>query len=111
MRRLITATCLVALLASCSQETVSIEQKADVQENALPKGMVEVDLTKYGIGAQLMVPGKSRTGVDPTISLDEVTSHVNIRSGKNYNVCSIKRACRTALASIITSPQSLLKAL
>jgi hypothetical protein len=74
-------------LTACSEQQ-SVQEVAVVEQTttAETSGMMSVDLSEHGLPAELMVPDKSKTGVDPTITVDDVTSIVNIRCGKNYNV-------------------------
>jgi len=86
MRRLVLAAIAAATLVACSQQatvenTAPSESKAD--EFA---GMTVVDLSPHGLPGEIMVPDKSKTGVDPTIIYDDMTSHINIMAGKNYNI-------------------------
>lgn len=75
------------LLNACSLEPNDTQSKESAAvDSATPKGMVTVDLSPYGLDARMVVPGRQRTGVDPSVMLDENTSHLRVRSGKSYNV-------------------------
>lgn len=87
MRYSILYILMLGLIACGTGDTIpQSEVKAETVPEVTLKGHVELDLSEFGDYDYMMVPGRSRSGVDPKALLDELNGYVTITAGKGFRM-------------------------
>lgn len=79
---------VIALTACSTDRPVNVKEStsAETQKSEPNKGMQALDLSEYSDFADIMVPDKSRSGVDASVSVDDVTGFMHVRAGKRFQM-------------------------
>ena len=76
-------------LIACS-ESMPDRTADDVITKATPaakqEALVPIDLTEFGPLVRIDVPDRSKQGVDPTVTMDELSGFLAISAGKNFQL-------------------------
>lgn len=87
MRNLLFLLAFCALFA-CSESPTKepLTSEASEKSSSVLSGMTELDLSPYTSFTAMMVPDKSRSGVDASVEVDEASGFVHIHAGKKFRI-------------------------
>lgn len=78
----------LALMLSCAEKkegSGTLTEAPKTTSEASPE-RVALDLSPYGNLDHIMVPARKRQGVDASVTVDDMSGHVLISAGKNFQI-------------------------